>query len=68
MSITMLVIVGMLLGRGVDARWLIAAGLIVLAASNYWMAYLNLDISPWQVVAPRMVLTAGLGLAEFRGA
>ncbi len=61
-SITMLVIVSFLLGRGMDARWLIAAGLIVLAASNYWMAHLNLLVSPWQVVGPRMVLTAGLGL------
>jgi MFS transporter, DHA2 family, multidrug resistance protein len=61
-SITMLVIVSRLLGRGVDARWLIAAGLVVLAASNYWMAQLNLLVSPWQVVGPRMVLTAGLGL------
>jgi MFS transporter, DHA2 family, multidrug resistance protein len=26
------------------------------------MAYMNLEISPWQVIAPRMVLTAGLGL------
>jgi DHA2 family multidrug resistance protein len=61
-SISMLVVVGFLLGRGVDARWLIVAGLLVLAASNYWMAYMNLYISPWQVVGPRMVLTAGLGL------
>ncbi len=34
----MLVVVGVLLGRGVDARWLIAAGLLVMAAGNYWMA------------------------------
>src|SRR5277367_3506113 len=26
------------------------------------MAYMNLQISPWQAAAPRMVLTAGLGL------
>jgi DHA2 family multidrug resistance protein len=61
-SISMLVIVGFLLGRGADTRWLIVAGLIVLAASNYWMAHMNLLISPWQVIGPRMVLTAGLGL------
>ena len=61
-SISALVIVGFLLGRGVDARWLIAAGLVVLAISNYWMALMNLQISPWQVVWPRMVLTGGLGL------
>lgn len=61
-SISTLVIVGILLSRGVDARYLIAAGLTVLALSNYWTAHLNLLISPWQVVWPRMVLTAGLGL------
>ncbi|WP_428307703.1 DHA2 family efflux MFS transporter permease subunit [Lacipirellula sp.] len=61
-SISMLVIVSALLGRGFDARWLIATGLVVLAISNYWMAYMNLEISPWQVIAPRMVLTGGLGL------
>jgi DHA2 family multidrug resistance protein len=61
-SISMLVVVGILLGRGADARWLIAAGLVVVAASNFWMAHMNLQISPWQAAAPRMVLTAGLGL------
>jgi MFS transporter, DHA2 family, multidrug resistance protein len=61
-SISALVVVGFLLGRGVDCRWLIMAGLIVMATSNYWMAYMNLQISPLQVVWPRMVLTLGLGL------
>jgi DHA2 family multidrug resistance protein len=61
-SIGMMVVVGVLLGRGTDSRWLIGAGLLVLAGSTYWMAHLNLQISPWQVVWPRMVLTAGLGL------
>ena len=61
-SISALVIVGLLLGRGVDARWLIGTGLIVLAISNYWMAQMNLQISPWQAAYPRMVLTGGLGL------
>ena len=41
-SIAMLLVVGILLGRGVDARWLIAAGLVVMAAGNYWMALMNL--------------------------
>jgi DHA2 family multidrug resistance protein len=57
-----MVVVGVLLGRQVDARWLIAIGLVVMAAANYWMARLNLQISPWQVVGPRMLLTLGLGL------
>jgi MFS transporter, DHA2 family, multidrug resistance protein len=61
-SVTALVVVGILLGRGFDSRWLIASGLIVAGISNYWMALMNLYISPWQVVGPRMVLTLGLGL------
>jgi DHA2 family multidrug resistance protein len=61
-SITALLVAGILLGRGVDARWPVAAGLIILAASNYWFSVLNLQISPIQVVWPRMLLTLGLGL------
>jgi DHA2 family multidrug resistance protein len=61
-SVAMLLLVGVLLGRGVDARWLIAAGLLVAAIGNYWMSLTNLEISPWQVVWPRVVLAMGLGL------
>ena len=61
-SIAMMVVVGALMGRGTDARWLIAAGLIVVTFSNYWMSLMNLQISPWKIIWPRMVLTAGLGL------
>ena len=39
-------IVGRLIGLKVDARWLIAAGLLLMTAGNYWMSQLNLDISP----------------------
>ena len=59
-SIIMLVIVGWLLGRGVDARYLMAAGLFVLGIGSYWMSRLNLEISPWQIVWPRVVFIAGL--------
>jgi len=61
-SIAMMLVVGFLLGRGTDARWLIAVGLVVVAASNWCVALMNLEISPWQIIWPRMVLTAGLGL------
>jgi DHA2 family multidrug resistance protein len=61
-SLAAMVIVGVLVGRGLDARWPIAAGLVAMAAGNYWMARMNLQISPWQVVGPRMLLTLGLGL------
>jgi DHA2 family multidrug resistance protein len=61
-SIMMLIIVGALLGWGADARWLIALGLLIMAAGSYWMALMNLQISPWQVVWPRVVLIVGLSL------
>ncbi len=61
-SVTMLLVVGVLLGRGVDARWLILSGLLVAAAGNYWMAYQNLEISPTFVIWPRVVLIMGLGM------
>jgi len=61
-SIMMLFIGGILLGRGVDARWLVAFGLVVMAGGCYWMALMNLYISPWQVVWPRVVMITGLSM------
>jgi DHA2 family multidrug resistance protein len=61
-AIAVLIIVGAVLSRGVDARYLMAAGLITMAVGNYWMAHLNLEISPWQVVWPRVVLIGGLSM------
>jgi DHA2 family multidrug resistance protein len=61
-AIAMLFVVGTLLSRGVDARYLMAAGLLTMAAGNYWMSRLTLSISPWQVVWPRVVLIAGLSM------
>ena len=55
-------IVGRALGRGTDARWLIAAGLLIMAAGNYWMSQMNLGISPGQVVWPRVMLVLGLSI------
>ena len=54
--------IGLLLGRGTDARWLLAAGLLVMAAGSYWMSRMNLDISPGQVVWPRVLIVLGLSM------
>jgi DHA2 family multidrug resistance protein len=59
-AIIMLAIVGRLLGRGVDARYPMAAGLFILAIGGFWFSRLNLEISPWQVVWPRVVFIIGL--------
>jgi DHA2 family multidrug resistance protein len=61
-TIIAIIIVGVLLGRGADARWLIACGLLIVAAGNFWMSLLNLDIAPSQVIWPRVVMVGGLGL------
>jgi DHA2 family multidrug resistance protein len=61
-AIGMLVVVGALLSRGVDARYLMAGGLLLMGAGNFWMAHLNLEISPFQVVWPRVVLISGLSM------
>jgi DHA2 family multidrug resistance protein len=61
-AVVMLPIVGFLLGRGTDARWLVAGGLLCMAAGNYWLVLLNLEISPFQVIWPRVVLIIGLSM------
>ena len=61
-AVLVLLVVGALLGRGVDARWLIAAGLLVMAAGCYWTSQLNIYISPWQVIWPRVVVIVGLSM------
>jgi MFS transporter, DHA2 family, multidrug resistance protein len=55
-------VIGLMLGRKADARWLIGVGLILMAASNYWMSQMNLFISPNEVVWPRVVLVLGLSI------
>ena len=61
-AVITLPVVGFLLGRQTDARWLILTGLLVMAAGNYWMSQLNLDISPGQVVWPRVAVIVGLAI------
>src|SRR5262249_22311552 len=61
-AIVMLMIVRALSGRGIDARWLIAACLIVMETECYWMALMNPYISTWQVVWPRVVMIGGLSM------
>ena len=57
---------GVLISRGVDARYFIAAGLIMMGIGNYWTSQLTLEISPWQVVWPRVVVIAGAYLDDLR--
>jgi DHA2 family multidrug resistance protein len=61
-AVITLMVVGFILSRGVDARWLMAVGLFTMGLGNYWMSRLTLDVSPWQFVWPRVVVIAGLSM------
>ncbi len=53
---------GMATSRGADARWLVAGGLLVMAAGCYWMALMNIYISPDIAIWPRIVTICGLSM------
>jgi MFS transporter, DHA2 family, multidrug resistance protein len=55
-------IVGRLLGKGADGRWLIAAGLLIMTAGNYWMSQFNLGVSPGELIWPRVLVVVGLSV------
>jgi DHA2 family multidrug resistance protein len=55
-------IVGLLLTRGFDPRKLAFFGLLVLAASFWWMSSLNLDIAERDLVMPRILQVLGIGI------
>jgi DHA2 family multidrug resistance protein len=61
-AVLLLPVVAMLLGKGMDARWLVMVGLALMAAGNYWLSQMNLDIGPWDVVWPRVVTIVGLSM------
>ena len=55
-------VAGFLMGKKVDARSIVPLGLICLAGGSYWQAHLNLDASPYTLIAPRCVQMLGVGL------
>jgi DHA2 family multidrug resistance protein len=54
-------VVGFLLGKKVDARYLVPWGLAAVAGASYWQAHLSLEASPYTIVAPRCVQMLGVG-------
>ncbi len=52
---------GYLLGRQVDARWLIFFGLLAVGTASYWSALLNIEVSPWILVVRRCAQLFGMG-------
>jgi MFS transporter, DHA2 family, multidrug resistance protein len=61
-TMVMMPVVGFLLGKKVDARYIIPFGLLCLAGGSYWQAHLNIYASPYTVIAPRCVQMTGIGM------
>jgi MFS transporter, DHA2 family, multidrug resistance protein len=61
-TMAMMPIVGFLLGRKTDARYIIPLGLICVAVACFWQAHLDLYTSPLMFIAPRCVQYAGVGM------
>ncbi len=61
-TMLMMPIVGFLLGRKVDARYIIPIGLVCLSGAAYWQAHLDLYTSPAMFIAPRCVQMTGVGM------
>jgi DHA2 family multidrug resistance protein len=59
-SIVSSIAVGVLVSK-LDARWIVAAGFLVLGISGLWLGSLTLDISPTSLFWP--ITVSGLGLA-----
>jgi DHA2 family multidrug resistance protein len=61
---TMLImpIVGFLIGKKVDSRFIVPFGLIALSIACYWMGHVTtLKASPWTLNLPRCLMMAGVG-------
>jgi DHA2 family multidrug resistance protein len=61
-TMAMMPVVGFLLGKRVDARYILPFGLLCLAGASYWQAHLNLYVSPYALIAPRCVQMLGVGM------
>ena len=54
--------VGFMLTKGYDPRKMVFSGMLLIASSLWWMGTLNLDITEWNMILPRIVQVMGLGL------
>jgi MFS transporter, DHA2 family, multidrug resistance protein len=55
-------IIGILLSRRLDPRFLIIPGLCIVGFAAFWMSHLNLEIAPRDVIWPRIVQVLGAGM------
>jgi DHA2 family multidrug resistance protein len=58
-SIPTMAVVGYLVGKQVDCRWLVAFGAVIMAVGAYWFSQLTLDVGPGILIWPRVVQQVG---------
>jgi DHA2 family multidrug resistance protein len=58
-SIPTMALVGYAIGKKVDARTIVVIGSCLMAAGAYWYSTMNLQVSPGQLVWPRVVQQVG---------
>jgi DHA2 family multidrug resistance protein len=61
-SMAAMIIAGALLSRQFDARYLVGSGLVIMAVACFARSQMNLEIGPWQIIWPHMLVMLGLGL------
>lgn len=54
--------VGYVLTKGFDPRKMIFTGLSCIAISCWWMGSMNLQVSEWDMIVPRILQVVGVGL------
>ncbi len=60
-TMAMMPVVGFLIGKKVDTRFILPVGLISLSVACYWMSGYTLNASPWSLNLPRCLMMAGVG-------
>jgi hypothetical protein len=58
-SIPTMAIMGHLIGKKVDAQWIIVLGAVLMWAGASWYARLNLDVGPGRLIWPRVIQQVG---------
>src|SRR5947209_5804491 len=54
-------VVGFLIGRKVDTRFIIPVGLVAVSVASFWMTQYTMAASPWALNLPRCLQMAGVG-------
>jgi MFS transporter, DHA2 family, multidrug resistance protein len=54
-------VVGFLIGKRLDSRFIIPVGLVALSVASYWMGHYTMNASPWSLNLPRCLMMGGVG-------